>query len=348
MSRKTLTVIVPTYNMEEYLGRGLGSVCLPGLENDLEVIVVNDGSTDASLSIATDCSRAFPDMVAVIDKPNAHYGSCVNAGLKVATGTYVSVLDADDCLNAEGLRALVETLRDACEDMVIHDIRMVDMKGALVRTIGCPLEEGRSYGVDALWDVPELWGHMVSYRTENLRKAGYHQTEGIHYTDQEWLFFPVTTVKTLRYLEKVVYDYTVGRAGQSVDPVVFWAHIDDEITGLKTQIRQYMGMEHLDRSLDRYLLMRLRTRMGTVYSQLLIYHLDARSLRKARDLDSWLHGISPALWRLAGYLDAPVAALHLKYVRSWRRHRCRPDLPCRVLHTYKELRRRVWKAPGTL
>lgn len=344
MGEKTLSVIVPTYNMEKYLRRCLDSLCIPEILEDVEAIVVNDGSCDSSLAIAREYSQACPGCVRVMDKPNGHYGSCVNAGLRMAAGKYVTVLDADDWFDTKGITALIKLLKDASEDMVIHDIRMVDRNGDHLRSIGCPLDEGKTYGVEALCQVPELWGHMAVYRTGLLTGMGYHQTEGIHYTDQEWIFFPVSAVRTLRYLPETVYDYTIGRPGQSIAPDVFWRHIDHEITGVKNQIAQYSRISFARDEVRDYLLLRLRTRMGTVYSQLLVYHLDKESVRKAAEFDSWLHGISQELWDMASGLEAPIAVLRIRFVKRWRASACRPTLLLKALHAFKMLRKTLMKA----
>ena len=108
MMGKTLSVVIPTYNMEAYLRRCLDSVTRDDVPSSLELIVVNDGSTDGSLAIMQEYAEKRPDIVNIIDKPNGHYGSCVNAALKIATGKYIRILDADDWFDTN---ALIELLR---------------------------------------------------------------------------------------------------------------------------------------------------------------------------------------------------------------------------------------------
>ena len=95
---KILTVIVPAYNMEQYLAYCLDSLCISQHQNDIEVLVINDGSKDATSIIAHDYERKLPQVFKVIDKENGNYGSCVNRGLAEACGKYIKVLDADDSL----------------------------------------------------------------------------------------------------------------------------------------------------------------------------------------------------------------------------------------------------------
>ena len=98
---KILTLIIPTYNMELYLRYCLDSLLVDEGMDALEVLVVNDGSRDCSLEIAREYEHKYPQTFKVIDKENGNYGSCVNRGLKEATGKYVKVLDADDSFDTE-------------------------------------------------------------------------------------------------------------------------------------------------------------------------------------------------------------------------------------------------------
>ena len=95
---KLLTIIIPTYNMEKYLDKCLSSLIVDDKElmTQLEVLVVIDGAKDRSSEIAHTYQDKYPDTYVVIDKENGNYGSCINRGLKEASGKYVKVLDADD------------------------------------------------------------------------------------------------------------------------------------------------------------------------------------------------------------------------------------------------------------
>lgn len=93
---KILTVVIPTYNMERYLRYCLDSLCVGRGSDALEVLVINDGSTDSSSAIAHEYEQKSPGIFRVIDKENGNYGSCVNRGLTEAKGKYIKILDADD------------------------------------------------------------------------------------------------------------------------------------------------------------------------------------------------------------------------------------------------------------
>ena len=94
--QKLLTIIVPTYNMQDYLRHCLDSLIVSNEWLDLlEVLVINDGSKDKSSEIGHEFEMLYPNTFVVIDKENGNYGSCINKGLEIATGKYVKVLDSD-------------------------------------------------------------------------------------------------------------------------------------------------------------------------------------------------------------------------------------------------------------
>ena len=124
---KVLTIAIPSYNVERYLERGLASYCSPKLESGLEVIVVDDGSTDATALIAESFVKRSPSIFKVISKENGGHGSTINAALQQARGKYFRVVDGDDWVCTQGLIHLVERLGSLDCDLVIDKKREVHM-----------------------------------------------------------------------------------------------------------------------------------------------------------------------------------------------------------------------------
>ena len=223
---KLLTIVIPTYNMQNYLHRCLDSLLLPDKQMEqLEVLVVNDGSKDNSSAIAHEYEANYPNTFCVIDKENGNYGSCVNRGLKEATGKYIKVLDADDWFDTMNFEKYLRFLDTTDVDLVLSDFDNVSEDGTVQKTHSYNIPEGQwriSELGDALYD---MWMHAVTYRRAIFEGLNYHQTEGISYTDQEWIFLPMSRVKSLCGYPHVVYKYLVGREGQTVDPKVFAKNI---------------------------------------------------------------------------------------------------------------------------
>ena len=90
-----LSVVVPSYNVEQYLDKGLTSYSDDRFNGRLEIIVVNDGSKDKTQEIAEGYAKRFPNIFKVINKENGGHGSAVNAGIDNATGKYFRIIDGE-------------------------------------------------------------------------------------------------------------------------------------------------------------------------------------------------------------------------------------------------------------
>ena len=128
---KLLTVAIPCYNSEDYMEKSIRSALNGG--EKVEVLIIDDGSTDSTLEIAKKYEKKFPSIVKVIHKENGGHGDAVNAGIKNATGIYFKVLDSDDVLGKKAMAKVLNFLEKAVEtdmdiDMVITNF-MYDKQG---------------------------------------------------------------------------------------------------------------------------------------------------------------------------------------------------------------------------
>lgn len=110
MANKVLTIVIPTYNMEKFISRCLDSLLILNI-NDVEILVINDGSRDNSSKIAHEYQEKYPLSIKVIDKENGNYGSCINVALSMATGKYFRILDADDYFDNKSFANYVDMLK---------------------------------------------------------------------------------------------------------------------------------------------------------------------------------------------------------------------------------------------
>ena len=162
---KELTVVIPSYNMERYLPKCLESLGLDRLRGEdgaladaLEVIVVNDGSTDRTSEVAHAFEGRFPKAVKVVDKANGNYGSCVNVALQCATGRYVRILDADDYLETDEVAAYLRFVvsLDGAADLVVNDYDEVGATGKVSKTVQYGLPPDAVFAVKRLADSNEM------------------------------------------------------------------------------------------------------------------------------------------------------------------------------------------------
>ena len=106
---KLLTVTIPCYNSQEYMEKCIKSL-LPG-GSRVQIVIIDDGSKDATGEIADRYAAQYPDIVTVVHQPNGGHGEGVNQGLRHATGLYYKVVDSDDWLDPDALKKVLRQLR---------------------------------------------------------------------------------------------------------------------------------------------------------------------------------------------------------------------------------------------
>lgn len=222
---KVLSVVIPTYNMEALLARCLDSFIVDDIYMDqLEVIIVNDGSKDRSSAIAHEYENRYPQTFKVIDKENGNYGSCVNRGLKEANGKYFKICDADDRYDTESLQEFIPFLAAAQSDIVFSPYKTLDFESNEKSSL-TPVEKyiGRTLDIeDVDWQSPEVLSyramHAMCVRTEILKENNCKLTEGISYTDTEFIFYSILCSRTCSFFTRPIYLYYLGRDGQTMSP----------------------------------------------------------------------------------------------------------------------------------
>lgn len=326
---KLLTVIVPSYNMEEYLPKCLKSLIVPdeAMLRRLDVIVVNDGSKDRTSEIAHDFERCFPGIFRVIDKPNGNYGSCINAALPVATGFYIKVLDADDSVDTTALGALLGALETEIHkehvpaDLVLTDYVTVDPSGHILErsNYGFPAGSGHTL-LDTDENAPRFTIHSVAYRRSILLDMGYRQTEGMSYTDTEWIIEPMARVHQVTYIPVTVTRYLVGRSGQTMEDRTFASHIDQVAqitTGLITRYAEN-AIKSVPESLP-YYRKNINRMVSMVYGSVFFGWKGFPASCDLHPLNDALRR-NPEIRRLAENLRAPSPKCPVRFVRAYLQH----------------------------
>ena len=265
MSTPLLTVIVPAYNSEDYLDRALTT--LVGYGDELEAIIVNDGSKDRTAQIADEWAARYSS-VKVIHQENKGHGGAVNAGLAAATGTHVRVVDSDDWLDRRATNAVLDLLREEREagrdlDLLVTNY-VYDKQGkahkAVIRYRNV-LPRGRTFGWADLrrcrYDQ-YLMMHALTMRTEVVRASGLVMPEHTFYVDYLYSFVPLPSVSTIRYLDVDLYHYFIGRDDQSVNEKVMITRLDQLARVNEAMTRALPARTDVDEKLWRYMVHYLR------------------------------------------------------------------------------------------
>lgn len=244
MSQRVLSLIVPAYNMREYLDSCLASLRLEREEvaSAVQVIVIDDGSVDETGEIAERWHARHPNQVDVVHKENGHYGSCVNVGLSLARGQYVKLLDADDTVDGEEFLRFLKYLRSCEKDLVLSDFTLVDEEGRVLRHRA--YDDSVAEGGLLAWldEKNPLQNPAIAYRTELLTALSYRQVERVSYSDVEWCIYPLARVRTVGCSHCRLYRYLIGRPGQSVSQYYrLRSDLERVLKSLLENYRSYVG-----------------------------------------------------------------------------------------------------------
>lgn len=235
--------------MEAYLEQCVESILRTPSLAAIEIIIVNDGSTDRSLRIAKGYAERYTDTVRLIDKPNGNYGSTINAALALVKGEYVKILDADDSFVGSRVATFIASLRELRGvDMVVTPF--VEWNGKRERRIDYNIYARKVYDYGKVYEADRVMAdgairyfmmHSLCYRTEVLRSIGYRQTEGVSYTDQEWVFYPLFAVQSIAFVDVALYRYNTAREGQTMDPAVQMRSIK-QLQQVTAEIASYFAL----------------------------------------------------------------------------------------------------------
>lgn len=291
---KLLSVAIPSYNSEQYMRKCIESL-LPGGE-DVEILIVDDGSKDRTAAIADEYEAMYPSIVKAIHKENGGHGSAVNAGLEHATGLYFKVVDSDDWVKESAYLKILETLRDITAsgqalDMFISNFvyEKEGEKKNKVMKYRHALPENRIFGWNEVKHFHKgqyILMHSVIFRTKLLRECGLKLPEHTFYVDNIFVFEPLLFVKNMYYLDVNFYRYYIGREGQSVNEQVMISRIDQQIKVNKIMIDYLVENKtriYGRRKLKNYMLNYLE--IITVISSILLIRSDTEeNLEKKQEL----------------------------------------------------------------
>lgn len=222
MKNKILTVVVPMYHVELYIGQCLSSFVIPEIMDRLQVLVIDDGGNDGSAGIARKFQENYPDTYQVIHKENGGHGSTINKGIELAEGKYFKVVDGDDWVDQSAFTNLVHHLEETDADMVLSNYYWVDYetgkKKAEVEEI-CPgIPYGKTVPFKEAGSRIFMKMHAITYKTAVIRGQPERLDEHCFYVDTEYMLFPIPYVKTISAIPDFVYQYRIGLPGQSMSP----------------------------------------------------------------------------------------------------------------------------------
>lgn len=265
---------------------------LPGGE-DVEILIINDGSTDQTAAIADEYAEKFPTIVKAIHQENSGHGGAVNTGIQNASGLFLKVVDSDDWVDNQSYKKILDKIK-----WFVHEDEQVDLifsnfvyekegkKKKKVMKYDHVFPQGKVFTWDETGNFHKghyLMMHSMIYRTSLLKECGLVLPKHTFYVDNIFVYKPLPYVKKMYYLNEDFYRYFIGRMDQSVNEKVMIKRIDQQLKVNKLMI-DLANMESIENpKLRKYMLNHLE--IVTVISIIMLIKSGTKeNLEKKREL----------------------------------------------------------------
>ena len=329
--KKILTVCIPSYNAQVFLDRCIYSLINHDMAPFMEVLVVNDGSSDFTPMIGAEYEKRYPGIVRVINKENGGHGSTINVAIKQAKGKYFKNVDSDDWVDSKNLAGLIKYLFD-CDDLdaISSDYDEVDLMTGEETPMraGKSIEYGRVYNFteinpdDAYFTI-----HSITFKTDILKKMSMELQHHTFFVDCEYILFPVPYIHRFTFLKPSVYKYSRGNPEQSVDIVNMVKRYDHHDRVVKRCI-EYGENADMDRGQKAYYDATLRRFLWTHFALSTVYDSNQkRGMERAKEFYEYLKKKRPDL---ATYSVKQFEFLRTAYMFRFNPNAIRVEQTCRI------------------
>lgn len=305
---KLLSITVPCYNSAAYMERCVNSLLVGG--EDVEILIVNDGSSDETAQIADAYALRYPTIVRAIHKENGGHGSAVNTGIENASGLFFKVVDSDDWVSEKSYREILDALHELVAsgqqvDMLLANYvyekqgekhkKVVSFRRALPKNEIFTWDEVRHFK-----KTEYILMHSIIYRTRLLHECGLRLPEHTFYVDNIFAFNPLPYVKKMYYIDTNFYRYYIGREDQSVNEKVMIGRIDQQLKVNKLMVDYITETKITNRKAYKYMLKYLDI-ITTVSSIMLIRAKTEEALEKKEELWAYIRERNPRVFRRLRY-----------------------------------------------
>lgn len=279
---KILTVSIAAYNVENYLDKTLASLNDKRFLDAIEVLIIDDGSTDKTADIALHYQDLAPNTFKYIAKENGGHGSTINKGIELATGKYFRVIDGDDWVDTDNFAKYIDKLKKTDTDIVLTQHKKVSEKKVKVLKFVKNMADGVPYTWSNNINIKLITLHMLSIKTELLQCNKIKITENCFYVDVEFVIWAIYLSESITYFEIPVYMYRVGNSEQSINKKIMLRNIDmQEKVSLKlvTLYEQFKSNGNLSKGKEDLIFRRVAISIGSTARTYLLME----SIKEARE-----------------------------------------------------------------
>lgn len=309
---RILTVIVPAYNMAWCLEKNLNTYLDKSVCDRIFVIVLDNSSSDETLSIARGFEEKYPELFTVVTKENRGYGSSVNLGIQMAKTKYFRVVDADDCIYPSALSALLDALTYCDADVVQTPYALFDIQSGQatpVQLSGCEFGTVKDVlAVSTQSPFPSI--HTTTLKTDLARENNVSLLENAYYVDEELVLYPFFYAKTVVAFDECVYRYSVNNSAQSVSTENKVKNREHRERIIKRMMALYkeQGFENGNRE---FCFLRVARSVGDHFTTLYVLNPNKKEGRKeARLLSHYIKESYPEFYRATRKKRALLSVLN--------------------------------------
>lgn len=318
---KLLTLCTAAYNSEKTIAQMIDSVMLSKYCKMVEIIIVNDGSSDHTEEIVRKYEKKYPDCIKVLSKENGGSGSARNLAVQYASGKYTKLLDADDWIDTRQFDLFLEKLKDIDADVIWngHYVYTVKKSKKIEVRYFSDMKSEKIYTVseDEFLCPSNLEMHGVTYRTSIIIENNLKLSEGMPYVDLEYLLLPIPFINTVVYLDIPFYVYQYGIAGQSVDPNIMKKK-GDKILKMVNRLLHYYDIYNEDISESAKELMRIcLAKACNTYLNVIFIQEDFGLIEKAIQFDRMIKQRDKKLWNKMSNLSGSLQIMRLKEYKGY-------------------------------
>lgn len=305
MEKKLLSISIAAYNVGNLLSETLDSLIVEEhLMNYLDIMIVNDGSTDNTLQVAQKYKNKYPDSIRVFNKQNEGFGSTINYGIENAVGKYFMLLDGDDWINTVEIHDFLQVLDQCVADLVITPYQALYMQSGEKKIIDC-----HTYiptNVVSVTDIPkyhEMQLHEMIVRTSLLQNNKIH-VANCFYTDNELALKILLFTNTIIRYPQVLYRYRLEREGQSVSLIGARKHYQSKV--VVADHMQESFLEHYRYINSKAILKMLEAKVGImtadVYYSYMVQERPEKYKDEVREYDNNLKKNRKYIYDLSGQI----------------------------------------------
>ena len=293
---KYITFTIPSYNSQEYMRHVIDNLVAVG--DDIEVIIVNDGSKDDTGKIADEYQTKYPTIVKAIQKENGGHGSGVMAGIRNATGIFYKVVDSDDWIETKDVIEMLDLIKKHMAENIDIDLYITnyvyehasDNSQFVMHYRKClPAEQVFTWKEMKHVKLETVFlMHSLMYRLDKLKASKMELPNHTFYVDDIYAYVPLPFMDKIFYHDLDFYHYFIGRSDQSINYGIMCKRYEQQIRVFNIMFDSYKldELKTFTKPLYKYMWQFLMI-IGAVTLMTIVGTKEDKPIRKVALKDFW-------------------------------------------------------------